>query len=120
MREEERGLFSAQKMKLKPMMPTLKEKKRYIAFEAISENKVMSDDIINQLHGLLGIFDSAEAGISLVDYNNNKGLLRVSVKGLEKTKASLALVTQLSDSKVILRTLGVSGTLKNAKKYIGG
>ncbi|NQU99066.1 hypothetical protein HQ533_06425 [Candidatus Woesearchaeota archaeon] len=111
-------------VKLKPLLPTLKEKKRYLVYEVLSENNLKKDlsrEIVKKVASLLGIFDSAKAGIQSVEYDSKKqkGVLRVTVKGVDKLKTSLALINLLNDEEVTIRTIGVSGILKKAKdKYV--
>lgn len=50
-----------------------------------------------------------------------KGILRVNNRYANHAKASLALITGIEGRDVMVRSLGVSGTLKKAKqKYIAG
>lgn len=113
-------------VKLKPILPTLKEKKRYLVYEVLSEKKIeldLSREIVKKTTTLLGIFDSAKAGIQSVEYDkkHQRGVLRVTVKEVDKLKTTLALISQLNDEEITIRTLGVSGILKKAKnKYIAG
>ena len=116
--------------RLKPLLPTLKEKKRYLAFEIISKTKIkafseVSKAIWASALGFVGTKGSASLGIKLFmdKYNDNsqRGLIRVSHAGLDTLKASLALITKIEEQPVIVRSLGASGILAKAqKKYIGG
>jgi len=121
--------ISQKKMvKLKPILQSLKEKKRYLVYEVISENekdsnKDRSSEILKKVTNFLGVFESAKAGIQSVEYNKKKqrGVLRVSTKQLDKLRTSLAMVNQLNDEEVMIRTIGVSGILKKARtKYVAG
>jgi len=109
--------------KLKPILPALKEKKRYLVYEIISEknlDKDLSEEIVKKVTSLLGIFDSAKAGIQRVEYNKKtqRGVVRVANKEVDKLKTSLALINQLNDEEITIRTIGVSGILKKARnKY---
>lgn len=111
-------------VKLKPLLPTLKEKKRYIVYEVLSENDLKEDlsmEIVKKVTTILGVFDSAKAGLQSVEYDKkqHKGVLRVAVKQVDKLKMSLALINQLNDREIIIRTIGASGILKKARsKYM--
>lgn len=111
-------------VKLKPLLPTLKEKKRYIVYEVLSENNLKEDvsiEIVKKVTTILGVFDSANAGLQSVEYDKktHMGVLRVAVKQVDKLKMSLALINQLNDREIIIRTIGASGILKKARnKYM--
>ncbi|MFH1770852.1 MAG: Rpp14/Pop5 family protein [archaeon] len=111
-------------VKLKPLLPTLKEKKRYVVYEVLGKNDLKEDlsiEIVKKVTAILGVFDSAKAGLQNVEYDKNKhrGVLRVAVKQVDKLKMSLALITALNDKEVTIRTIGASGILKKARnKYM--
>ncbi|HLC95875.1 MAG TPA: Rpp14/Pop5 family protein [Candidatus Nanoarchaeia archaeon] len=109
--------------KLKPLLPSLREKKRYIAFEVISEGKIGSADsvehaIFGSLLKLVGEKGAATAGIIMLKdrYNpeTQRGILRTSTKGLKDSKQALTLIDSIEKKEVIVKTLGVSGILKKA------
>ena len=110
-------------VRIKPIIPALKEKKRYLVYEIISDSPIskdVSEEIVKKSKEFLGVFDSAKAGIQHVDYDvkTQRGVIRVAVKSLDKMKTSLALINQLNDEEASIRTIGVSGILKKAKnKY---
>ena len=56
------------KAKIKPLLPSLREKKRYLAYEVISRNRFdgafpASKEILNASNELLGSLGMAKAGI---------------------------------------------------------
>lgn len=105
-----------QKLKL---LPSLKEKKRYIVYHVISDSDISHPDqaILAYLKDMLGVFESAKAGIQSLHYNTNtkKGVIRVGVAHTDKAKASLALLTHLQKKKAIIHTVYTSGLLNKAK-----
>ncbi|MBN1502863.1 hypothetical protein JW930_04925 [Candidatus Woesearchaeota archaeon] len=109
-------------MKKKHLLPTLNNKKRYIVFEAVSENKINEADIYetikNSCHKVLGSLDKAKANIRFLKNRFNKkdrrGIIRVNHRYIDKLRLSLALVTHINDTKVIIKCVGVSGILKKA------
>ena len=116
--------------RLKPLLPTLKEKKRYLAFEIVSKEKIKAFSEVSRaiwastlsFNGTNGV---AEMGMWVLPekYNASKqrGLIRVAHKSLNSMRASLALVSQVEQQPVIIRSLGASGIIAKAeKKYIGG
>ncbi|MBT7902870.1 hypothetical protein HN587_03330 [Candidatus Woesearchaeota archaeon] len=113
---------------MKPLLPSLREKKRYIVYEIISDKPIKDVKSISKafwrvFSGFLGELGCSEAGIILLEdkYNkkNQRGLIRVATKFVDKLKASLAVVEQIDNEDVIVKTIGSSGTLKKAEgKYI--
>ena len=60
------------KTKLKPVLPSLREKKRYLVFEVISKEKIkdfkpVSDAVKDASYHFLGVFGMAKAGIMLLE-----------------------------------------------------
>ena len=107
-------------MKIKPLLPSLREKKRYLAFEVLSEHNINQDKIMESIEesssNLMGELETGKAGIQLVDeIHNNKGILRVNNKYLDKLKTSLLLVKEINNKKVIIKSNKVSGILKKVK-----
>ncbi len=103
--------------KLKGLMPSLKEKKRYLRIKIHSEGlnqKNPMNNIIFELKKILGVFDSAMAGLTPVktDFKNKEVILRTSAKSLDRVRAALLFITNLGTDKVILQTVKTSGTLK--------
>ena len=114
-------------MKLKPLQPTLKEKKRYVAFEIISKGNIAFTDaakaVWNSALSFLGTHGASHMGIQVLKYNTSKqrGLVKVSHTMVDELKASFALITHINQQPVIVRSVGASGILAKAdKKYIGG
>ena len=110
------------------LSPTLREKKRYLAFEVISSQKIPFQDLSNAMwHAILnymGELGAAEAGAWIMKntWSDEKqvGMIRCSHTSVEKIRAALALLNRIGDAPVIVRVIGVSGTIKAAeKKYFG-
>jgi ribonuclease P/MRP protein subunit POP5 len=108
---------------MRPLLPSLREKKRYIAFEVISENIIsdfnsVSNTIQGSVHEFIGRLGEEEAGMIFINDKWNevkqRGLVRVNNKYTDHIRASLALIKDINGQKVIVRSLGVSGILKKA------
>ncbi|MBI4145803.1 hypothetical protein HY489_00525 [Candidatus Woesearchaeota archaeon] len=114
--------------RLKPLLPSLKEKKRYLAFEIVSESKIkefseVSRAIWNSSLSFYGTKGVATMGIQLLpekyQATRQRGLIRVSHKSLDAMRACLALVTQVENQPAIIRSIGASGIIAKAeKKYL--
>ena len=111
------------KTKLKPILPSLRKKKRYIAFEVISDNKIqdfeqVSKEILRCAGYCLGLFEMAKAGIIPLankwDTKSQRGMLKVNNMHVDAIKASFVFTQNM-----IIKSRGVSGILKKAEnKFI--
>ena len=116
------------KTKLKPILPSLREKKRYLVFEVISKEKVTDiNDVSNSIWDcslqFLGRLGTAKAGIMVLNNKWNpesqRGIIKVSHKHVDALKSSLVFAKKINNTEVIFRSLGVSGILKKAEdKFI--
>lgn len=105
---------------MRPLLPTLKEKKRYVRYRVISARPLERDvggEVLRSLHDTLGVFGAAEAGLLSVSYDvrSQTGIIRCSLAALEKVKASLLMAGYLGRTRVVIRTLRVSGILAKAR-----
>ncbi len=111
--------------KLKPLAPSLRERKRFVAYEIISEDslgKGVSQILVDEVKDKLGVFDTAQAGILDIEYHpeNQEGILRVSHDMVDKVRTAMALTRGVKGKQVVPRVKGLSGNLKKAReKYIG-
>lgn len=108
-----------------PLLPSLKEKKRYIAFEIIAKEKFGFKDVKAALEKALltyiGLLGTAKAGLQVFPelYQDNQGLVRVEHQFDQHFKASLVLIDQINNQKAVVRSVGSSGILKKAQeKYL--
>ena len=106
--------------KPKPLPKSLRPTRRYIAYQVLSEEKILYNDLANAIwHSILnflGEFGTSEAEIWLVrnlyDDKKQAGIIRCSHKYLERIRASLSLIDRIGDTRVVIKVLGVSGTIK--------
>lgn len=115
--------------KIKPLLPSLREKKRYLAFEIISKGKIkdfssVSSAIWANSLSFMGELGAAKAGIWLLPdkYNEKtqRGIIKVGNKHVNELKAALALIGKIDGNEVIVRSIIVSGMLNKAFKHIAG
>src|SRR3989338_7841341 len=108
-----------ERVKQKALLQTLREKKRYVVFETMSENsfnfKELKDAVFSSFKDLFGLDGLAKAGLEFVEYEQKKGIIRVSSKGVDQLRASFCFLRKINKDEVIVRSLGVSGILKKAK-----
>lgn len=116
------------KGKIKALLPSLREKKRYLAYEIISNSRFndavsVNKAILDAANEFLGNLGMAHAGmIPLNDKWNGKtqrGIIRVNNKHVDELKASLIFVKKIEGKDVIVKSIGASGILKKAQqKYL--
>ena len=87
--------------KLKPVLPSLREKKRYLVFEIISKKPVkefsgVSKAIWKSILDLSGVLGASKAGIWLLGDKFNKdkqtGIIKVNHKNVDLLKAALCVM----------------------------
>jgi len=107
--------------KQKVLLPTLKERQRYIVYKVLSKGGLkdfgnLHNNIILQCTSLLGIFDGAKAGVMSAKYNPEKftGIIRVNNKYVDKLKVCLGLIKKINNQEVTIDCIYVSGMLNKA------
>lgn len=93
-------------------------------FEVISKKQVQFDSVAKALYKsareLFGDMGLAKMALKpMADtFGQNKGVVRVNRKYVNYVKAVFCMVKKINNSPVIVRSVGVSGTLKKvSKKY---
>ncbi len=101
---------------MKNLLPTLREKKRYLVFEVLGDATCSSSiaAVDGSFSSLFGSLESASANIKAVKSAGRRCMVSVGRKQVDKLKASLAMVKSINNRKVILRSVGVSGALNAA------
>jgi len=115
-------------MKNRPRLlsPTLRPKKRYIAFQVIAENgqKFTFDEIANVIwHALAEFAGEINAALSrmwvmkdLWEEERMTGVIRCSHTAVELVRSALVLIDRIGDTRVAFLILGVSGTVKGVRR----
>ncbi|MCD6274566.1 MAG: ribonuclease P protein component 2 [Candidatus Aenigmarchaeota archaeon] len=115
------------KDKIKTLPSSYREKKRYVVFEIISDQKIEFEELIksvfNYTINLIGILGVAKTNFRFMSdlYNEKKQIfvLRCLPKDVELIRLSMALITEINEKNVCIRSLGVTGTIKSARrKYL--
>ncbi|MCC7552740.1 Rpp14/Pop5 family protein [Candidatus Micrarchaeota archaeon] len=106
--------------------PTVRMKKRYIAFELIgkdannineTEIKYAFYKILNQLYGEIGF---ADLGFRLIEFKpeTKKGIVRFRRQKLNKGIACFAFIKNIEKYETRLKPLSTSGSLKKLRERI--
>lgn len=101
---------------MKRLLPSLRAKKRYIAFELISEGPVSRSDVVREVmssaSSLLGDVNASECDIKVLGFEDWKGIIQCSHTKVKETRASLAALIRINGKRATLHILGTSGTVK--------
>lgn len=108
---------------MKPLLPTLKERKRYILFEVNSSQGIEKGKVGEQVNKIclrfLGELGMAKAGVQFLPETYNKrtgkGIIRVGHKYVDEVKAALALIDKMDGKKANVNVLKVSGVIGKLK-----
>ena len=86
----------------------------------ISDFKAISDSINSSFAKYFGEFGLAEAGLMVLkdkwNTQTQTGIIKVNYKCVDKLKASLALIKEINNKKIIIKSKGTSGILAKAEK----
>lgn len=106
---------------MRTLLPTLKERKRYILFQVFTKARLGSREVkeLVMKAGLqfLGELGMAKSGLQFLPetWKKDKGIIRVGHKYVDETKAALAFVKEHKGEKVAINCLKVSGTIGKLK-----
>jgi ribonuclease P/MRP protein subunit POP5 len=115
--------------KIKAILPSLREKKRYLAFEVVSKGRIkgfsgVSKAVWNGMLSFNGTKGTAQAGIMPLPEKYNaelqRGIIRVNNKHIDSLKAGLAAIQEVEGTPAVVKSIGVSGSLKKATTYTAG
>lgn len=104
-------------------LPTLRDKKRYMAFEVTSEQAITRQQLINEIfnsvHSLFGDTGCSEVAPALMSFEGRYGILRCAREKTRQVRAALACINNVKGIRVSIAVLGISGTIKGAtEKFI--
>lgn len=112
--------------KIKPLIPTLREKKRYISFEMISRQNFdfssVKKAIFDEYKKIFGEKGFSDAGLMMLQnkYFEDKksGIIRVTHKKTESLRLVLASIQKINAHDVIIKSITTSGMLNKAEESI--
>ena len=115
-------------MKLKPLLSTLRERKRYMVYNIIVKDGSGINHVdavsamTNSFGNIYGSFNLGKAGIiSLPEYydgETNTGILRINHQYVDKVKASNCFIKNIHNNDVIVRSIITTGVLRKAREKI--
>ncbi len=104
-------------------IPSLRNKKRYIAFEVTSEQTITRSELIHEILSsicsLFGDTGASELNAALLSYEGRYGIIRCAREKTTEARAALACINKIRGARVSISVLGISGTIKGAmEKFI--
>ncbi|MFT4868104.1 MAG: ribonuclease P/MRP protein subunit POP5 [Candidatus Nanohaloarchaea archaeon] len=108
---------------MKPLPPSIREKKRYLKFKVHAEEPVnfgeLSDSVWGSCLSYLGSKRTGEANHWLIKNQFNRsdqtGVIKVEKSCVEDFRAALTLVDKIGDKKSFIEVKRVSGSIKKLK-----
>jgi ribonuclease P/MRP protein subunit POP5 len=104
------------------VLPSLRERRRYLLFEVFSERAIDKRELLKELwdslYSLYGDLGASESKVWLIDYQttegatSGRGILRCAHHKVEEVRASLACIHAVNDVRVGIRVIRTSGTIK--------
>ncbi|MHC1582492.1 MAG: Rpp14/Pop5 family protein [Candidatus Syntropharchaeia archaeon] len=109
---------------MKGLRPSLRERKRYIGFEVISEKEIEKKELIREIFtsatSLYGDKGVSECSPWLISFDGKRGILRCSHRMTDEARNVLASIDRINGGPVGIRVLTISGTIKGVRKKIKG
>jgi ribonuclease P/MRP protein subunit POP5 len=109
--------------KLKILPSSLRERERFIKFQVLSTEKISYEDLEQAIWNTLLDF-YGEEGVSKIglwiiknlwDDEKKIGVIKCNHLSVQKVIAGLSLISRLGDTRIIIKILKVSGTIKGLK-----
>jgi ribonuclease P/MRP protein subunit POP5 len=108
------------------LLPSLRQKKRYVVFEIISDNKFSVLDVYNGFQsavkdyfGQLGLSKASPLFIKeRFNIEKQRFVVKVNNKFVDELKSALTLNKSIKNKPVIIKSIITSGTLKKANTFL--
>lgn len=108
------------------LLPSLKQKKRYIVFEILSSKKFSFPEIKEEAESTLLLFFGqwglAKSSPLIIKEKFNpekqRFVIKINHKFIDELKAALTLSKKIKNTPVIIKSIITSGTLKKASSYL--
>ena len=109
--------------KVNLLKPSMRDNQRYLTYEIISNEGLprnITNLLIDKIQSLIGIFDFAKAGIIPVNYDSKikKGIFKINRNFVDHARSCFVMINELDNTQLIIRTLNVSGMVKNANGHM--
>lgn len=97
---------------------SLRGKKRYVVFKFVigeSSSQQFKKDLFDVAFSLFGVVGVSELRLELIDFENNKGIIRVANNKLSSLNSIFCFFNK---DNCIVSSLLVSGSLKKARLFL--
>lgn len=108
--------------------PSLRDGRRYLVFEWISERQIdkwtLLSEIRDSIFSLYGDVGASECNTRLIEHTNaedterGRGILRCAHDKVEDVRAALASIRSANEARLSIRVIGISGTIKGATRLL--
>jgi RNase P/RNase MRP subunit POP5 len=106
--------------------PSMREKRRYLVFEAIAKKPVPYEKAIDafssEAMSFIGSASFAKSGFKQMpkmwNAEKQRGMVRIQRKYVDPIRASLCLVKKIGRQNAIMRSVGISGMINKATVYL--
>ncbi len=104
------------------LLPSLRGRKRYLAFKMLPDDAAISrHDLTFELdrssQSLLGDAGSSECEIRVLSFDGTDGIVSCVHRETTRARAVLATIYEIGNGRATVRVIGVSGTVKGAKRF---
>ena len=108
----------------KTLIPTLRERNRYMTFEVKSQRPLERKEVVNAVwssltrtHGEIG---ASKTSLWVMDWNPEKrrGVLKINHDSKEMIRSALAVIKDVNKTPARFQVLHTSGTLKKAREFM--
>ncbi len=108
------------------LLPSLKQKKRYVVFEILSSKKFSFPEIKEEVESTLLLFFGqwglAKSSPLIIKEKFNpekqRFVIKINHKFMDELRAALTLSKKIKNTPVIIKSVITSGTLKKASSYL--
>ena len=106
------------------LLPSLKQKKRYVVFEIVSKEKFSLQEIKKAVQEALLLFlgqlGLAKASPMFIKAKGNRFMLKVNHKWTDELITAMVLMKKIKNKEVIAKSVIISGTIKKADNHMRG
>ncbi len=104
---------------IKPIRPTSREKKRYLAYQVLTEAPVTSSSVKlslqNALQASMGEVTYGAAGIQMIDTTSTNGIIRFHPSYADEVKAGLIMLQNIDSKRAAIQSVVTSGMIHKAQ-----
>ena len=105
----------SQVMKIKPLLPSLRERKRYILYTVKGTDFIEKEFLYQMIKQFLGELGMSKAGVNILGNSSIKGIIRVNHDYVNEVKTALALINNYNNKDIKVESIKVSGVIKKVK-----